>query len=67
MKEGPSAGIEQAGLPNRSSAAMVQHGSERLEKRLQNSSQMRYMKMNASEPLKKCRKRKTSAKPAFHH
>lgn len=24
MKEGPSAGIEQAGLPNRSSAAMVQ-------------------------------------------
>ena len=33
------------------------HGSERLEKRLQNSSQMRYMKMNASEPLKKCRKR----------
>lgn len=68
MKEGPSAGTEQAGLPNRSSAAVVSgHGSERLEKRLQNSSQMGYMKMNESEPLKKCRKRKTFAKPVYHH
>ena len=28
---------------------------------------MRYMKMNESEPLKKCRKRKTSAKSTGHH
>ncbi|MDD5935248.1 MAG: hypothetical protein PUC65_06780 [Clostridiales bacterium] len=25
------------------------------------------MKMNESEPLKKCRKRKNSAKPTVHH
>ena len=67
MKEGPSTGIEQASLSNHSSAAVVNTMVVSDQRKDYDNNQMRYMKMNESEPLMKCRKRKISAKPAFHH
>lgn len=67
MKEGPSTGIEQASLSNHSNAAVIQVMVVSDWRKGYFSNQIRYMKMNASEPLMKCRKRKTSAKPIFHH
>jgi hypothetical protein len=67
MKEGPSTGLEQADLSNHSDAAVIQVMVVSDQRKGYFNNQMRYMKMNESEPLMKCRKRKTSAKPIFHH
>ena len=67
MKAGPSTEIEQANLSNHSNAAVVKTMVVSDQRKAANSSQIGYMKMNESEPLMKCRKRKTSAKFAFHH
>lgn len=67
MKEGPSTGTEQADLSNHSDAAVIQVMVVSDQRKGNFNNQMRYMKMNESEPVMKCRKRKTSAKPIFRH
>ena len=67
MKVGPSTEIEQANLSNHSNAAVIQVMVVSDWRKGYFSNQIRYMKMNASEPLMKCRKRKTSAKLTFQH